>query len=80
MSYTEAEIRRWEEIIRDRDEIAYTLTKKLVEFLEEYRDGNFGPIIKDSLCPIKCSWKPSEKALKSVEIINDTIAKLKEDL
>jgi hypothetical protein len=29
---------------------------------------------------IKCSWKQSEKALKSVEIINGAIIKLKECL
>jgi len=80
MSSTEEEIKRWEEIIRDREEIAIKLTSKLVDFLKNFIDDSLRPLTKDTYCPIKLSWKPSEKALKSEEILNETISKLSEIL
>lgn len=76
MGSTEAEIKRWEEIIRDREEIALTLNIKLIDFLKNFIDNSLKPLTEDTFCPIKLSWKPSEKALKTEAILNETISKL----
>lgn len=80
MGSTEAEIKRWEEIVRDREDIAVTLSSKLIEFLKNFKENSLSPLTKDTFCPIKLSWKPSEKALKAEAILNETISKLSDIL